>query len=108
MSLRDRLVKALFGDVIQDEVRKSSKQMISYAGGGALSEGILPEIDFEIFNQMHEQTSWVRAVVGVICKAVTARGYTISPSKPNADAKNAEILQEFYANCNPNDTSSNF
>lgn len=104
MSLRERIVKALFGDVIQEELRKSSKQMISYAGGLSPTDGILPEVDFEIFNQMYEQTSWVRAVVSVICKAVTARGYSITPSKPNADAKSAEILQEFYANCNPNDT----
>lgn len=104
MSLRERIVKALFGDVIQEELRKSSKQIISYASGLSLTDGILPEIDFEIFNQMYEQTSWVRAVVGVICKAVTARGYSITPSKPNPDARNAEVLQEFYANCNPNDT----
>ncbi len=104
MGLRERIVKALFGDVIQEEVSKSSKQIISYVTGLSPSDGILPEIDFEIFNQMYEQTSWVRAVVGVISKAVTARGYALVPIKPNADPKNAETLQEFFSNCNPNDT----
>jgi HK97 family phage portal protein len=105
MGIKEKIVKALFGDVIQDEIQKSSKQVISYISGLPSSkEGILPEIDFEIFNQMYEQTSWVRAVVGVICKAVTARGYSLSPIKPNADSRNAERLQEFFANCNPNDT----
>jgi len=104
MSIRERIVKALFGDVIQEEIRKSSKQVISYVMGMSGSEGILPDIDFEIFNQMYEQTSWVRAVVNVICKAVTAKGYTVAPAKPGPDPKNAELLQEFFANCNPNDT----
>jgi len=105
MSLKEKLVKALLGGIIRDEVRKSSKQIISYVTGlPSSSEGILPDIDFEIFNQMYEQTSWVRAVVGVICKAVTARGYSLSPSKANADPRNAELLQEFFANANPNDT----
>ncbi len=104
MGMRERLVKALFGDVIRDEVEKSSKQVVSHVPGLSLAEGVLPDIDFEIFNQMYEQTSWVRAVVGVICKAVTARGYGLVPAKPDADPKNAEILQEFFANCNPNDT----
>jgi len=104
MSLRERIVKALFGDVIREEVKKSSRQLISYATGISDAEGILPDVDFEIFNQMYEQTSWVRAVVSVICKAVTARGYSLTPSRPGADSKNAEALQEFFANCNPNDT----
>ncbi|OGS07190.1 MAG: phage portal protein, partial [Elusimicrobia bacterium RIFCSPHIGHO2_02_FULL_61_10] len=104
MGIKERIVKALFGDAIREEIQKSSKQMISHSTGLSLTEGILPEIDFEIFNQMYEQTSWVRAVVGVICKAVTARGYSVSPSRPNADSRNAERLQEFLANCNPNDT----
>lgn len=104
MSLKARLVKALFGDVIRDEVEKSSKQIVSHVPGLSLTEGVLPDIDFEIFNQMYEQTSWVRAVVGVICKAVTARGYSLVPAKPGAAPKNAELLQEFFANCNPNDT----
>ncbi|HOX23251.1 MAG TPA: hypothetical protein PLL10_07285, partial [Elusimicrobiales bacterium] len=105
MGIRERLINALFGSVIRDEVQKSSKQIISYVTGLPTSiEGILPDIDFEIFNQMYEQTSFVRAVVGVICKAVTARGYSLSPAKANADPNNAEVLQEFFANCNPNDT----
>ncbi|MCX5784577.1 MAG: phage portal protein [Elusimicrobia bacterium] len=105
MGIRERLVKALFGGVIRAEVEKSSKQIISYVTGlPSSTEGILPDIDFEIFNMMYEQTSWVRAVVGVICKAVTARGYSLSPAKANADSNNAELLQEFFANCNPNDT----
>jgi HK97 family phage portal protein len=105
MSLREKLVKSLFGDLIHKEIQKSSKQVISYLGGSpASTEGILPDIDFEIFEQMYEQTSWVRAVVGVICKAVTARGYSLSPAKTNADINNAELLQEFFSNCNPNDT----
>jgi len=105
MGIRERLISALFGSVIRDEVQKSSKQMISHITGLPTSiEGILPDIDFEIFNQMYEQTSFVRAVVGVICKAVTARGYSLSPAKANTNPNNAEILQEFFANCNPNDT----
>ncbi|MBI4063481.1 MAG: phage portal protein [Elusimicrobia bacterium] len=104
MNIRERIVKALFGGLIQEEIQKSSKQVVTHVPGLSLTEGILPEIDFEIFNQMYEQTSWVRAVVGVICKAVTARGYALVPSKPNADPKNAETLQEFFSNCNPNDT----
>ncbi|MBI4369620.1 MAG: phage portal protein [Elusimicrobia bacterium] len=104
MRLKEKIIKALFGGLIQEEIQKSSKQVVSHVPGLSLTEGILPEIDFEIFNQMYEQTSWVRAVVGVICKAVTARGYALVPSKPNADPKNAETLQEFFANCNPNDT----
>lgn len=104
MGLRDRLVKALFGNVIREEVAKSSKQVVSHVAGLSFDEGVLPDIDFEIFNQMYEQTSWVRAVVGVICKAVTARGYSIVPTRPGADPKNAEVLQEFFGNCNPNDT----
>jgi len=105
MGIREQLINALFGGVIRAEVEKSSKQIISYVTGlPATGDGILPDIDFEIFNQMYEQTSWVRAVVGVICKAVTARGYSLAPAKVNADPKNAETLQEFFANCNPNDT----
>lgn len=104
MGIKERIVKALFGDAIREEIQKSSKQVISHSTGLSLAEGILPEIDFEIFNQMYEQTSWVRAVVGVICKAVTARGYSVSPSRPNAEPRSAELLQEFLANCNPNDT----
>lgn len=104
MNLKDRIVKMFFGDVIQKEVQKSSKQIVSHVLGLAPSEGIFPDVDFEIFNQTYEQTSWVRAVVGVICKAVTARGYTLVPTKPNADPANAERLAEFFANCNPNDT----
>jgi HK97 family phage portal protein len=94
----------LFGSVIRDEIEKAAKQIISHVPGVSLEEGILPDIDFEIFNRMYEQTSWVRAVVGVICKAVTARGYTLTPAKPGADPKSAEALQDFFANCNPNDT----
>jgi HK97 family phage portal protein len=90
--------------VIKDEIEKSSRQVVSHVLGLSASEGILPEVDLEIYNQMYEQTSWVRAVVGVICKAVTARGYTLVPSKPNADQRNAETLSEFFSNCNPNDT----
>lgn len=105
MGLKERLVKALFGGIIESEVRKSSRQIISYVTATPSSiEGILPEIDFEIFNQMYEQTSWVRAVVNVICKAVTARSYTLTPTKAGAEAKNSETLQEFFSNCNPNDT----
>jgi HK97 family phage portal protein len=104
MSLRDRLVKALFGGVIRAEIEKSSRQIVSHVTGISLDEGVLPEVDFEVYNQMYEQTSWVRAVVGVICKAVTARGYSLVPCRPNADPKNAELLQEFFSNCNPNDT----
>lgn len=104
MTIKERIAKAFFGDVIASEVEKSSRQVISYATGISEAEGILPDIDFEIFNQMYEQTSWIRAVVGVICKAVTARGYSLVPTKPNADPKSAEILSEFFASCNPNDT----
>jgi len=104
MNLRERIVKALFGGVIREEIEKSSKQVITQFAGISIAEGILPDIDFDIFNQMFEQTSWVRAVVGVICKAVTARGYGLVPSKPDASPKNAETLQDFFANANPNDT----
>lgn len=104
MGLKDRIAKAFFGDVIEREVQKSSKQVVSHVLGLVPSEGIYPDVDFEIFNQTYEQTSWVRAVVGVICKAVTARGYTLVPVKPDADPANAERLMEFFSNCNPNDT----
>ncbi|HAM34570.1 MAG TPA: phage portal protein [Elusimicrobia bacterium] len=104
MGIKELIVKTLFGSVIREEIEKSSKQVVSHAAGISFDEGILPDIDFEIFNQMYEQTSWVRAVVSVICKAVTARGYSLVPAKPDADPKNAELLQEFFGNCNPNDT----
>ncbi|MCG3206076.1 MAG: hypothetical protein KCHDKBKB_02802 [Elusimicrobia bacterium] len=104
MTIKERLAKFLFPGVIKDEIEKSSRQVVSHVLGLSMSEGILPEVDLEIYNQMYEQTSWVRAVVGVICKAVTARGYTLVPSKPNADQRNAETLAEFFSNCNPNDT----
>ncbi|MCG3205722.1 MAG: hypothetical protein KCHDKBKB_02445 [Elusimicrobia bacterium] len=104
MSIKERLAKFLFPDVIKGEVEKSSRQVVSHVLGLSASEGILPEVDLEIYNQMYEQTSWVRAVVGVICKSVTARGYTLVPSKPNPDQQNAEALSEFFSNCNPNDT----
>ncbi|MCG3204892.1 MAG: hypothetical protein KCHDKBKB_01609 [Elusimicrobia bacterium] len=104
MGLKDRIAKAFFGDVIQKEIQKSSKQIVSHVLGLTPSDGIYPDVDFEIFNQTYEQTSWVRAVVGVICKAVTARGYTLVPTKPDADPANAERLMEFFSNCNPNDT----
>src|SRR5258706_1356649 len=103
-NFKSKLIKTFFGKAIQDEIEKSSRQIVSQITGISASEGVLPDIDFEIFNQMYEQTSWVRAVVGVICKAVTARGYSVVPAKPNADPKNAELLSEFFANCNPNDT----
>jgi HK97 family phage portal protein len=104
MGLKERIAKALFGGVIQEEVQKSSRQIVSHITGFGSTDGVLPDIDFEIFNQMYEQTSWVRAVVGVICKAVTARGYTLVPLRADADPKNAEALAAFFANCNPNDT----
>ncbi len=103
-NLKSKVVKALFGKAIQSEIEKSSRQVISQLTGVTLFDGVLPDIDFEIFNQMYEQTSWVRAVVGVICKAVTARGYSLVPVKANAYQANADILSEFFANCNPNDT----
>lgn len=103
-NIRSRFIKAVFGKAIQSEIEKSSRQVISQLAGVTVFEGVLPDIDFEIFNQMYEQTSWVRAVVGVICKAVTARGYSIVPVKGNADQANAELLSEFFSNCNPNDT----
>ena len=104
MSMTSKIVKMLFSSAIREEVEKSSKQIISYVTGISPEEGLLPDIDFEIFNRMYEQTSWVRAVVGVICKAVTARGYTLTPARPGADPKSAETLQDFFSNCNPNDT----
>ncbi len=102
MGLKEKIIKALFGTLIKNEIEKSSKQMVSYISGKA--SPAVPEIDFEVFNQMYEQTSWVRAVVSVICKAVTARGYTLVPVRTGAEIKNAETLQEFFSNCNPNDT----
>ncbi len=104
MSIKDRIVKAVLGGVIEREVKKSSRQIVTEIGGSIPGEGYLPPIDFEIFQQTYEQTSWVRAAVGVICKAVTARGYGVVPSKPNPDPKNAEMLAEFFSSCNPNDT----
>lgn len=104
MSIKDRLVKMFFGNVIDREVQKSSKQMVSHILGLSPGGAVAPDVDFEIFNQTYEQTSWVRAVVGVICKAVTARGYTLVPLKPDADPANVERLSEFFSNCNPNDT----
>lgn len=104
MSLRERIVKALFGDIIGNEVVKASRQIVSHVPALSASDGVLPEIDFDVFQTMFESTSWVRAVVNVICKAVTARGYSISPSKAGADPRDAERLQDFFANCNPNDT----
>ncbi len=104
VGLKARLAKMLFPDVIAEEIHKSSKQVVSQITGLPDTEGVIPDIDFEIFNQMYEQTSWVRAVVGVICKAVTARGFTLAPTRPGADPKNAELLADFFANCNPNDT----
>lgn len=98
-----RMAEQLFSE-IRNDFKKSSKQIVSQVYGPNSNDGILPDIDFEIFNQMYEQTSWVRAVVGVICKAVTARGYTLIPAKPGADPKNGEVLSDFFSNCNPNDT----
>ena len=98
MKIRERLAKIFFPDVIKNEIQKSSKQVISHVLGLTANEGVLPEVDFEIFNQMYEQTSWVRAVVGVICKAVTARGYSLVPAKPNPDQANAELLMDFFSN----------
>ena len=104
MSIKDRIVKAVLGGVIEREIQKSSRQIVTEIGGSIPGEGYLPPIDFEIFQQTYEQTSWVRAAVGVICKAVTARGYGLVPSRPNPDPKNAELLAEFFSACNPNDT----
>ena len=104
MGLKTKLVKMFFPGVIAEEVRKSSKQVIDQLVGSVDTDGVFPDVDFEVFNQMYEQTSWVRAVVGVICKAVTARGYTLTPAKPDADPKNFELLSEFFGGCNPNDT----
>src|SRR5258708_32502765 len=75
--------KTLFDNLRKEEFQKSSKQVVSQIYGLSSSQGILPDIDFEIFNQIYEQTSWVRAVVSVISKAVTARGWTLVPSKPD-------------------------
>jgi HK97 family phage portal protein len=101
---KSKLLNKFFGKAIQTEIEKASRQVVSQISTVSALEGVLPDIDFEIFNQMYEQTSWVRAVVGVICKAVTARGYTIVPTQPNADPQNAALLTEFFSNCNPNDT----
>ncbi|MHB2025138.1 MAG: phage portal protein [Elusimicrobiota bacterium] len=103
---KSAIVKMLFGDVIKDEIQKSSKQIISYTSGYTMAQGIVPDIDFEIFNQMYEQTSWVRAVVEVICKAVVSRGYVLAPLTHDADQGEAEKLREFFENCNPNMTIS--
>jgi HK97 family phage portal protein len=104
MGLKDSIIKTLFGRFIEAEIKKTSRQIVSHVAGISITEGILPDIEFDIFEEMYRQTSWVRAVVNVISKAVTARGYSIVPAKPNADPKNADVLQEFFANCNPNDT----
>ena len=106
MGIKASIVKALFGDVIKDEIEKSSKQIISYTSGYTMAQGIVPDIDFEIFNQMYEQTSWVRAVVEVICKAVTSRGYVLAPLTHTADQSQADKLRDFFENCNPNMTIS--
>jgi HK97 family phage portal protein len=96
--------KMLFNNLRKEEIQKSSKQIVGSIYGLSPTMGLMPDIDFEIFNQIYEQTSWVRAVVGVISKAVTARGWTLVPCKPNADPKNVELLTEFFLNCNPNVT----
>lgn len=97
------IAKTLFGSLHQ-EIQKSSKQVVPQLRGSLLDEGILPDIDFEIFNQIYEQTSWVRAAVRVIYNAVSARGYTLVPTNTGANPADAERLAEFFENCNPNDT----
>jgi HK97 family phage portal protein len=105
MELKDRFIRKFFGNIIKDEIEKSSKQIVYPIGGQATAtEGILPDTDFDIYTQMYEQTSWVRAAVGVICKSVTARGYSFAPTKANANPTNADRLTTFFNNSNPNDT----
>ena len=50
IKLKDRLVKFFFNGVIEEEIRKSSRQIVSHVMGLSSSEGILPDVDFEIFN----------------------------------------------------------
>lgn len=88
-------------------IEKSSKQVIaSPTGPGSKTSGILPDIDFEVFNQMYEQTSWIRAVVSIISKAVVARGWSVVKTDPNAKEADGEMLRAFFTDCNPNDTLS--
>ncbi|PJB24070.1 MAG: hypothetical protein CO113_15925, partial [Elusimicrobia bacterium CG_4_9_14_3_um_filter_62_55] len=96
--------KDLLG-ALRGEVEKQGKGVQPHTTFGLSDRhGILPPIDFTVFDQMFEQTSWVRAVVGVITKAVTAKGWGLRPLSPDADPKNAETLREFFANPNPQDT----
>lgn len=104
MGLKQKIIKAILGDVIQEEVKKSSRQIIDFPFPVSETEGIFPQTDPSIFEETYQQTAWVRAVVNVIERAVTARGYQLVPTKPDASSNDAERLQEFFDNCNPNDT----
>ena len=53
MGIKELIVKTLFGSVIRDEIEKSSKQVVSHAAGISFDEGILPDISFDVFDQMH-------------------------------------------------------
>ncbi|MFH1723796.1 MAG: hypothetical protein ABII00_04140, partial [Elusimicrobiota bacterium] len=96
------LAKALLG-TLRDQITKYSKgvpQQAVFAG----RHGVAPPIDLTVFDRMYEQTSWVRASVGVITKAVTAKGWSLHPLRPDADPRNAKSLREFFAAPNPQDT----
>ncbi|MBI4397408.1 MAG: phage portal protein, partial [Elusimicrobia bacterium] len=104
MGLKNWIVKTFLSGTIREEVQKSSRQIVEYLTVMPMAEGILPETDLAVYEQAYQQTSWVRAAVNVIERAVTARGFELVPTKPDADPKNGEALQEFFDNCNPNDT----
>jgi len=92
-------------ETLRGQIMKYAKGVQSSAAFGSWGRyGVPPPIDFFIFDQMFEQTSWVRAVVGVITKAVTAKGWNLRPLSPEADPANADILREFFNNPNPQDT----
>ncbi|MFA5138347.1 MAG: phage portal protein [Elusimicrobiota bacterium] len=97
-----RIAKMLFA-AFRDQVVKQGKAVQRQAVFSG-KQGLYPPIDFNIFDQMHEQTSWVRAVVGVITKAVTAKGWALRPLRPDADPARADELKAFFSNPNPQDT----
>lgn len=97
--MAQKMMGLLDSDLIKDS--KSIRTQNLYVSD---EQGVEPLISFSIFDQMYEQSSWVRAAVDVITKAVTANGWSLRPLLPDADLRNKARLMKFFETPNPQDT----
>jgi len=85
-------------------VKQGKGQQTLAATSMGMNLGVEPDMPFKVLDEMHEQSSWVRAVVSVIVRAVTAKGWTLRPLTTDASPENEKVLRAFFNNPNPQAT----